>query len=365
MRKTVSCLMTVMGLAVMASAQPLCAYRSPETAIRDARVAFAYRYYDDPTTPTIDVNSGRLSASYDQLDDAPNSGFSLAVRTEFALSGFVPASWLGQGTCSYRIYPWSDGKVFLFGGLEAAASTGMLQPGLDARLGLGFGRFSDVTPLAKAVEISETLVSLGVIRGELSADTLLALAQMIGRAGEYPTPGDLLADIEAIVEFDAGAQLDIWTLRAVENLALSRNKQRRCGWALQAGIGYELLDPYGGAQSVVFAGTGDAAFASSPRDQLLLHVSFSGPFAILDENSIVGSASYVLDFGEGRAMTAGYAASRIKPSGGAATTTQQAHLGLTFSLSRGSLGLQVAVTHRTGETGWAIDVSMAAALELL
>jgi hypothetical protein len=364
-RKVALGLVAVALAACAASAQTLCSYPSRETDIRDARMTFAYRYYDDPTTPTIDVNSGRLSANYNELDDSPNSGFALAASTELALSGFVPTSWLGQGTCSYRIYPWSKGSLFLFGGLEALASTGLPQPGLDARVGLGFGRFKDVTPLAKAIEISERLLSMGAIPESLSEDTVLALAHMIERAGEYPTPGALLADMEAIVEFDAGTQLDVWTLRAVEDLALRQGKERCCGWSLQAGIGYELLDPYGGGQSVIYAGSGDAAFASSPRDQFLLHVSFSGPLALPDENSLVGSASCVVDIGTGQAMTAEYALSRIKPSGEAATTTHLACLGLTFSLSRGSLGLQVSVSHKTGVPGWAIDVSMSAALELL
>jgi hypothetical protein len=174
-----------------------------------------------------------------------------------------------------------------------------------------------------------------------------------------------VADIEAIIEFDAGVQLDARALLAMEDLVLSTSRERRCGWAVQVGAGYELLDPYGGAQSAIFASSADAAFASSPSDQFLFHVSFSGPFDLLDENSLVGCASYVVDLGEGQAMTAGYTLSRVKPSGVPATTMHQASLGLAFSLSRGSLGLQASVSHKTGEPGWSIDVSLSAALELL
>jgi len=358
-------LLLVAFAASAASAQSLCSYRSPESSMVDARVTFAYRYYDNAATPFVDVNSGRLAVAYDQFFDSPNSGCTLVGAAELALSGFVPTAWLGQGAFTYRVYPWSEGAFFLFGGLEAAASTGLPQPGLDARAGLGLGRFTDVTPLAKAIEIGAALVSLRAIPAGLSEDVVLAVASMIGRAGEYASPGELVADIEAIVELDAGVQLDARALLTIEDLVVSTGKERRCGWAVQAGAGYELLDPYGGAQSAVFASSADAAFASSPSDQFLFHVSFSGPFGLLDENSLVGSASYVVDLGEGRAVTAGYTLSRIKPSGVPAAATHQASLGLVFSLSRGGLGLQASVSHRTGEPGWSIDVSMSAALELL
>ncbi len=352
-------------VAPAAGAQSLCGYRSPETSILDARLTFAYRYYDDPVTPVVDANSGRLAASIDRLVDSPNAGFGLTAVTELALSGFAPTSWLGQGSLSYRLYPWSEGVFFLFGGLETAVSTGLPQPGLDVRIGLGLGRFSDVTPLAKAIEIDRALVALGTIPVPLSEDVVLAVAQEIGLATEISAPEDLVSEIEAILEFGGGIQLDARELLAVEELALASGRDRRCGWSLQAGVGYELLDLYGGAQSVVFVSSADAALASSPKDQFLVHMSFSGPFESLDENTLAGSASYVLDFGDGMAMTAGYTLSRIKPSESPATTTHQASLGLVFSLSHGSMELQAAVSHRTGISGWSIDVSMSAALDLL
>ena len=137
----------------------LCEYRSLESAIADSRLSFSYRYYDDAATPVIDVNSGRLAATYEALSDSPNFGVSVAASCEFALSGFVPDGVAAGARNVVRLYPWGEGILFLFGGMEAAAATGLVQPGLDARAGLGLGRFTDVTPLAKAMEINETLVA--------------------------------------------------------------------------------------------------------------------------------------------------------------------------------------------------------------
>ncbi len=365
MRRLCAVLFVVACVSLPTMAVSLCEYRSVDSAMADSRLSFAYRYYDDAATPVIDVNSGRLAATYEWLSDSPNLGLSVAASCELALSGFVPTAWLGHGASTARLYPWSEGIFFLFGGLEAAAATGLVQPGLDARAGLGLGRFTDVTPLAKAMEIDEALVALGAVPGGLSDDVVLAVAKLVGRAREYPSTADLVADIEAVVEFDAGVPLDARALLAIEEIVLSTGRERRCGWAVQAGVGYELLDPYGGAQSAIFAGSGDAALAAGPNDQLLLHVSYSGPFDALDENSLIGAASYVLDFGKGQSLTAGYTLARIKPSGMPAATTHEASLGLTFSIARGSLGLQISVSRVSGDPGWSIDVSMSAALDLL
>jgi hypothetical protein len=125
------------------------------------------------------------------------------------------------------------------------------------------------------------------------------------------------------------------------------------------------LDRYGGAQSAVFAASCDAALATGPDGQLLLRASFSGPFEALDENSLIGSSSYRLDFGKGQSLTAGYTLARLKPSGMPVTTTHEASLELTFSAARGSLGLQISVSRTSGDPGWSIDVSMSAAVDLL
>ena len=365
MRRLHLAAIAVIGFSCPVLALSLASYRSAETSLSDAQIAFAYRYYDDAATPVVDANSGNLSARYDWLVDSPNLGLSLAAACDFALSGFIPTAWLGRATGTVRLYPWEENLFFLFGGVESAAARGLPHVGLDARAGLGVGRFTDVTPLAKAMEMTAWLVVSQAVPANLSDDVVLAVARLIERAGEYASMADLVRDIQAVVEFGAGVPLDARALLKIESIVSSRGRERRSGWAVQGGVGYELLDPYGEAQDAVYAGAADAALAAGPDDQFLFHASYSGPFAALDENTLIGAASYVLDFAPGASLSVGYTLTRVKPAGLAASVAQEASLGLAFAVSFGSLGLQVSVLQESGDPGWSIDVSMSAALDLL
>ena len=92
----------------------ICEYRSPKTALTDARLTFGYRYYDDANTVGVDVNSGRLAFDYDQLFDSPNYGFSLTGAVELTLDEFLPTAWLGQGAATFRYYPIEESLLFAF-----------------------------------------------------------------------------------------------------------------------------------------------------------------------------------------------------------------------------------------------------------
>ena len=150
----------------------LCDYKSPETSLTDANLSFGYRYYDDINTAGVDVNSGRVTADYSQLADSPSFGFSIAGSAELALDAFMPTGWLGQGAATVRFYPLEDSPLFAFGGLQASMATGQLMPGVDVLVGGGVGRFSDVTPLAKAMFISRELQRLDAIAQPLSDSVL-------------------------------------------------------------------------------------------------------------------------------------------------------------------------------------------------
>ena len=342
----------------------LCDYRSPITALTDAGMTFSYRYYNDAATPVIDVNSGRIGVDYDQLFDSPNYGFTLVGAVELALDDFVPSGWLGQGGATFRFYPFEQALVFGYGGLEASLATGQPKPGIDVRVGLGLGRFSDVTPLAKAILIEEALQDEGAIVDDLREDVLMGVAEVTGRLAEYETTAEAVADIESLIEAFALVELDALALLSIEELTLATDPRRKCGWAVQAGLGYELIDPFGGAQNVVIAASADAAFATSPEDQFLFHASFSGPFEFLEENTLSATLSYEYELSATSALDIGYSFQRVQPLGLTANVSQAASLDIGFDANGIDVGLQIALTREPGETGWSIDVSLAAAVDL-
>lgn len=355
----------VVGIGWAVAAIPLCNYRSPVTALTDARLSFAYRYFNDAATPVIDVNSGRIGADYDQLFDTPNFGFTLVGSAELTLDAFAPSGWLGQGSATFRFYPFEEALLFAYGGLEASMATGQPRPGVDVRIGLGLGRFTDVTPLAKAMIMEEELLEQGAIFDSLSDDVLLAIAAVIGREVEYATMKEMVADIEGLIEAIARVELDARALLTLEEIILLTDEQRRCGWAVQAGIGYELIDPFGGAQNFVLAASIDAAFATGPDDQFLFHSSFSGPFDFLNENTLSTTITYEYELSDTSELVIDYAFQRVQPLGLPANTSHAAALSVGFDVGGADVGLQVALTREPGDPGWSIDVSVSAAMDLL
>jgi hypothetical protein len=367
MKKTgiLAVVVLLLAIGLQGWALSICEYRSPKTALTDARLSFGYRYYDDANTVGVDVNSGRLAFDYDQLFDSPNYGFSLGGAAELTLDAFLPTGWLGQGAATFRYYPIEESLLFAFGGLEASMATGQPQLGLDVRVGFGIGRFTDVTPLAKAITIEEELLRLDAFADPLSDDVLLATAGAIGRRVEYESLKDLVADIEALIEGATGVELDARALLTIEEVILAVGDERRCGWAIQGGIGYELIDPYGGAQNVVVGGSADAAFAFGPSDQLTLHVSYSGPFDIMNENTLNATLSYEYALTDESTLIVDYVLQRVKPAGLTATASHSAGVAIGFDIAGIDILVQASFTRDTGDPGWSTDVSLTAAMDLL
>jgi len=355
----------LLALSVQGWGLSICQYHSPKTALADAGLSFGYRYYDDVNTTGIDVNSGRLAADYDQVFDSPNYGFSLAGAAELTLNEFLPTAWLGQGAATFRYYPMEESLLFAFGGLEALLATGQPRPAVDVKVGVGIGRFTDVTPLVKAITMQRELLALDAFAEPLGDDVLLAIAGVIGRRVEYESLKDLVADIEAPIEGATGVELDARSLLTIEEIVLRLGDDRRCGWAIQAGIGYELIDPYGGDQNVVVGGSADAAFAFGPNDQLVFHASYSGPFDIMNENTLSASASYEYALTEESSLVADYTLQRVRPAGLDPTASHSAGLAIGFDISGVDVFIQASFTRSTGDPGWSTDISVSAAMDFL
>ncbi|MBU0595193.1 hypothetical protein KJ567_00710 [Candidatus Bipolaricaulota bacterium] len=354
-----------MGFALTGWAISLCDFHSPVTYLSDMRLSFGYRYFDDAATAGVDVNSGRVTLDYDQLFDSPDFGFTMFGSAELAIDGFVAIGWLGHGAGTFRYYLMEDMPLFAFGGLEASLATGQPQPGVDVLVGMGYGRFTDVTPLAKAMTIEGELLDLKALVGPLTDETLMEIAGVIGSEIEYDTLKDLVADVEALIEAESGAQLDARALLTIEEVILAVGDSRKCGWAVQGGIGYELVDPFGGARTIVVSISGDAAYANGPKDQLLFHASFTGPFDLFNENTLSATATYEYALGEDSTFYADYTLQRVQPLGLAASTSHAAGLSIGFDVGGADVTLQVSLTRDAGDPGWSVDISLAAAMDLL
>ncbi|MCK4356591.1 hypothetical protein KAW44_05885 [Candidatus Bipolaricaulota bacterium] len=353
------------GLLAVAAPLSLCDYHTPETSLSDMNLSFNYRYFDDPATEGVDVSSGRVSLGYNQLYDSPDMGFTLVGTGEVALTGFSVTGGLGQGAGTLRYYLTEDMPFFGFGGVEGSVATGQPQPGLALSAGLGYGRFNDVTPLAKAFRIQTDLLTLEAITDRLPDEVLMAIATEIGRQIEYAELKDLVAAIETLIEDASGATLNARALLSIEDEILATGDEKYCGWSVQGGIGYEIIDPFEGEKDILLTLSADAAFAPEPGSQLLFHASFFGPFNITEENTLTMAASYDYALREDATVIAKYNLQRVQPLGQDAADSQSASLAIAFNLGGANVSLQLALTKGVGAIDWSKEITISATMNLL
>lgn len=361
-----------LGLGLFLAAGPalalsLCDYIAPETSLLDIGISFAYHYLDDPERPGTEVNAGNISFTYTQIYSAPERGFSLDASGILGLEGLALADAVVEGAGTYRHYLDPQEPFFLFGGFEARWRTGGFyrQPWLQVTLGVGYGRFNDVTPLAKAMLISEDLLRLGAIPASLSEEALMAVAQEIGRRLEYEKLADLVAAVERIIETDAGVELDAHAVLAIEERITEIGRERYCGGALQAGVGYEVLDPEMGVRDVVLNASADWAVAPEPRSQLLLRGALSAalPWKDAYRATFVGKYDYEL-IGEAT-FSSTYSLEWIKGEGMATAEDRHAAVfQLGINLGGWDVALRLTFTKHPGDTAWTQEFSVTAAIDL-
>ena len=389
----------VSSIAVIAKPLSLCDFQSVDTHFKDMRLSFNYRYFNDASTEGIDVSSGRIAVAYSELMDSLNEGFSLSGNVEISLSDFTPVSGLGQGAGTLRHYLSEEEPLFGFGGLEASFTTSLPQPHMELRAGIGYGRFSDVTPLAKARRIEQKLLKLGAIPDALPDPVIMALAEQISRRAEFTslqelmnkiqtliqqasetpveplsvvmvgvelnTLNELLSNIEGLIEDASGTTLNAQALLVIQDEMLRTGDERNCGWAVQGGIGYELTDPYGGTRDLLLTASADAAVAPDPDSQILLHASFSGPLTSIQDNTLSLTASYVYTLTDQLAFNADYALKSIPGEDGLENVSHSASFELALGFGGASVALQLALTRDPGVPGWSSDLTLSMAMDLL
>jgi len=267
-------------LALVAAAAALgvdlCDYRSPTTELLEGKASFLYQHADDPGTPGVELSEGSLAFDVRRQVDGERIGFTLGSRGEVRLRD---VGWGGvrmEGTGAVRQYLVAAIPLFTYGGLDAAWDTTYARPWVEAQAGLGYGRFHDATPLVRALQLDDKLMSVGVLRSALPAETLLRLAATIGEGVQKPFP-ERVADVVAFLEAYLGRRLEIETVLLVEKVLAETRRERYCGWTVQGGFAYRLLDPKGDRKDLLLSLALDAAAAPDTDTQLLLRTRISGP----------------------------------------------------------------------------------------
>ena len=312
MRRWVSAVVAWLAIASLcAAAVPLCDYSSPETNLSDLSLRFSYSYHNDPYgLEELDSIDGEFIVDYVRIYDAPIYGYDVTVNNEVTSTSAESLAYETVADGNYKRYFVSENDFFAFAGSSARTSSSYEGLGVSCNLGIGFGRFNDVTPMAKATRIDEVLLARATLTDHLHPVDIEFIAREIGSRASYASLADLLAEIQDAIE-DSGRValrgLDALDISEITRLVQDDGLSRYCGWDFKLGLGYQLLDPSGDLNDLLITSAFNYALATTPRVQFLIQGTLSGPPALLDTHRIDLKASYdclVWDF---LSLTSSYA----------------------------------------------------------
>lgn len=347
---------------VPAFAISICQYQAPTTNLLRGEAAFSYHYFEDPLTPAPDISTGKLTVQGEWLVDSPARGVGLTFAGEFNLFGLGLASAMAQVSGTFREYPYPPFSYFVFGGVEGSLDTRNARPAVEVRAGVGYGRFTDVTPLVRALRIEEKLLAGGLLLAALPESTVLLLAQEIGRRQIYSSTADLAAAVVRIIAAEAGITLDPRSALLVEEVLEESGLERYCGWAVQFGLGYLLARAQPGA--LRFSLSLQGAMAPDPRSQILFKSDLSAPYQVFEEYTWNLSASYTSRLDDTTNFSAQYVLRQIKPRGQMPAGSQSATFQLTFKLGGASVTLKVGFSKLAEARNWTQELLLSAGWQL-
>ncbi len=369
MRRAVGMLGLLLSVAFVGHAMPLCSYRSPLTDLSNLVIAFSYQYANDPYgSKERDANAGQFSVDYTRLYDTSEYGFDLSLANQLDISLLDVSSYSTIADGNYKRYLSADSDAFAFAGASARSSSSYASLGVTTNLGLGLGRFTDVTPLAIATRIDEDLVRRARLTDHLRAADLQILAYEIGSRQTYASLADLLSVIQEIIEtsgFVRPGGLDALDLSKISDLLEDEGFTRYCGWDGKLGLGYEILDPSGGANDLLVTAAFRYAFTTAPNVQLLLSGTLSGPPALSVTNRIDVAAEYDVIVSELLSLKTTYTFSRET---WASIPTDVHRIGLDVTLtplSSADVTLHVAFEHKPYYLEWSVNIQLGMSIELL
>jgi hypothetical protein len=362
-------LVFVVGTSIAGFSIPLCEYASPLTDLSTLVLSFAYQYHNDPYgLEDFDVNAGVFGTEYVRLYDAPEFGFDISFENEMLISTVDISAFDTVADGNYKRYFSSEDAYFAYAGASARSSSSFEAMGLSFNVGLGYGRFTDVTPLAKAVRIDEYLVTRGSLTGELHSVDLQIIAREIGSSSSYPSLADLLDVVLQIIEGSGLVKtggLDALDISEITRFIQEKGLSRYCGWDLKFGLGYALLDPSGGGNDLLIAGAFNYAFTTTPKVQFLVQGSFSGPTDLLETHRIDVTVAYDFLIADFLNLSTAYDFSRETWAGEPTDIHNLSFDLLLTPVDTADVVLGVSLEHRPYYLEWNIDVQLSIQMELL
>ena len=360
------CILAIaVGGVALAQIPNLCDYRTPETDLSSLFLTFFYNYFNAPETPVADVSSGRFAFTFSRVHDSPDLGVSIGSTNEFTLSRFQLTRAIGDAFATARYYVASDAPLFVFGETQATYASAQAVPGLELRLGGGYGRLTDVTPLAKAIRIGLALLEDQAIDEPLPEEVLLQVAELIGQEREYRSVGDAVAAIAPVIQTSSGVPLSARSLLAIAEEIVRTGDERQCGWAVQAGLGYEVTRRFGETRNLLLTLSSNLARPLNLGAQLVTRFDVSGPLRLASANASSISMAYTRQLTPATLLVAEYAAQRFKKFDQPATSSETIKIQLVFELGKLDLSANLSLSRGTPLRAWSESLVVSARVDLI
>lgn len=372
MRRATALWVGVIGVALLAPAlraTPLCQYRPPVTNLSDLLMSFSYHYVNDPYgSKERDTNAGQFLVDYKRLFDTSRYGFDIELENTLDISLSAESTYKTIADGSYKRYLTPDGDGFAYAGASARSSSSFSALGISGNVGLGLGRFRDVTPMAVATRIDEDLYRRGIITRHLRTADLEILAYDLDNQETYRTQTDLLDAVRQDIEdsgFVDGGKLSAMDLVRVNDLLRDEGFSRYCGWEGKIGVGYEIMDPSGGENDLLVTAAFNYAQTTTSRDQFLARGSLSGPPDLSVTNRIDVSVQYDHFVAEFCKLRATYAFARETWASEATDIHRVEFDVLLKPLRTADVSFQLVLEHRPYYLEWSADLRLGISIELL
>lgn len=315
----------------------ICDYTPPRNELFALSLSGDYRYFNDKYLDNRDnISVGHLAVQGVSWLAEPEWGYRLAGTARLELGQAIQFDISIASSAELRRY--LDENLFLFGGLASTGVPGQANLAVTLLAGAGWGRFRDVTPMAKALKVSEALHQEKILTQPLSQDQLNRIAQIIGRRAEL----GLTAILEEI-EKALGTTLGVRGVLVLQSV-LSDESRRFCGFDLTVSAGYEVFDPTG-TNSAVIQIASNLARALDADSGFLANALWQADLPFTGYARLTASASYNRVLSPTATMTALYSFSGTQQP----TAMTQLHtITVNFSVR---VSTALSVLART-ETSW-------------
>jgi hypothetical protein len=356
----------LLGTAVIAMF--LCDYYYPNlnTNILSLETDLSLSYHNDADSDK-GIGSGELKVDFSRFFDSPDFGSDLFARGDIALNPFSFSIAAG-GNVKYFIS--SDEPFFGFAGIDGRVFSSYQKTGLEIRIGLGYGRFVDVTALAKTMRIITYLVEEGVLSENPSDTEITSIAYEVANLPltYHNSITELVGVIQQMIERSSSmknSKIQENDIQKIRDIVGDETFVRYCGGDIKAGIGCGISYPLRESDNFLITASLNYAFTTTPDIQFLIQSLISGPLDILQSRRVEFALDYDHLLSEKFRMSSSYSFTQETSEGVSINAHSVSFRFIWVLTEKAHLTLGMRFAYEQPEDQWSTDIGLFVGMDLL